>query len=165
MSEIMDVWTTTAVAVSRIERGTPAAEAVEMRADVLGMTQTAEDAVLKPKDPGGWSHTTRAALAVRIARLNACNDLANHYLELIDTNDFEALADPNSTEASEDLKPCLHFIDRVAARPRDVTANDIRTLQDAGISDADIVRLTELNAFLGYQIRLIEGLALLREIR
>ncbi len=165
MSEIMDVWTTTAVVVSKIVRDTPAAAAVEMRADVLRMTQTAEDAVLKPRDPGGWSHAIRAALAVRIARLNACSELADHYLELSGANAFDVLSDPSSTKASEDLKPCLRFIDRVAARPREVTADDIRILQDAGVSDADIVRLTELNAFLGYQIRLIEGLALLKEVR
>ena len=161
----MDVWATTAVEVSKIEKGMPAADAVDMRADVLRMTQTAEDAVLKPRDPGGWPHAIRAALAVRIARLNECNELADRYLELIGTNDFDALADPSSTEASEDLKSCLRFIDLVATRPRDVVANDIQILQDAGISDADIVRLTELNAFLGYQIRLIEGLALLKGIR
>ena len=34
-------------------------------------------------------------------------------------------------------------------------------LQGAGISDADIVRLCELNAFLAYQFRLIAGLRLL----
>ena len=35
-------------------------------------------------------------------------------------------------------------------------------LKSAGIADADIVRLAELNAFLAYQIRLIAGLKLMQ---
>ena len=53
------------------------------------------------------------------------------------------------------------FTDQVATRPSAITAADIQNLQDAGIADADIVRLTELNAFLAYQIRLDAGLALM----
>ena len=49
----------------------------------------------------------------------------------------------------------------MAARAREITAEDIRILQDDGISDADIVRLTELIAFVAYQARLVIGLSLL----
>ena len=45
----------------------------------------------------------------------------------------------------------------------EMTENDIRTLQNAGITDADIVRLSELNAFLAYQVRLVATLSLLSE--
>ena len=42
------------------------------------------------------------------------------------------------------------------------TRLDIADLQAAGVADADIVRLAELNAFLAYQIRVIAGLRLMQ---
>jgi uncharacterized protein YciW len=53
-------------------------------------------------------------------------------------------------------------MDKVAAHTREVEAGDIAGLQAAGVADADIVRLAELNAFLAYQVRLIAGLRLMR---
>ena len=163
MSKPLDAWETTAASVAQVQKNTQAAEAVTLRADVLCMTQVAEDAVLRPAEPGCWSHAMRAAIACRIARLNNCTALADHYLAQIGSNELEALADPTSTNAPDELRPSLTFTDRVAARPRDITAKDIEILQDAGVSDADIVRLSELNAFLAYQIRLVAGLQLLVE--
>ena len=54
-------------------------------------------------------------------------------------------------------------MDRVAALPRDIAAEDIAALQEAGLPDADIVRLCELNAFLSYQCRLDAGLDAIAE--
>ena len=42
-----------------------------------------------------------------------------------------------------------------------MTAADVSDLQRAGISDADIVRLAELVAFMAYQLRLVAGLRLM----
>ena len=78
-------------------------------------------------------------------------------------NEYAAIADPNSADVPENLKPCLAFIDRAAVEPAEMTEDDIRTLQSAGITDADIVRLSELNAFLAYQVRLVATLSLLSE--
>ncbi len=140
--------------------GRPAlADAVEGRANIFEMTQAAEEAVLRPKDAGRWSHALRAALAARIARLNDEADLAARYAA--DAGAFAALADPAEDGAALDLAPVVAFMDRVAANTRNVGGGDISGLQDAGISDADIVRLAELNAFLAYQIRVIAGLRLM----
>lgn len=163
MTERTDAWHTTAVAESAAEKNTPAGAAIDFRRDILLMTQTAEDAVLRPSDPGCWPHTLRAALACRIARLNACPTLAARYLAMIDRPDYENVADPDATDQPADLRPCLAFTDRVATRPRDISAEDIEILKAARVSDADIVRLSELNAFLAYQIRLVAGLSLLAE--
>ena len=45
----------------------------------------------------------------------------------------------------------------------DIVAEDVTVLQDAGMSDADIVRLCELVAFLAYQTRVIDGLRLMQD--
>ncbi len=130
------------------------------RASIFEMTQAAEDAVLRPKDQGPWSHELRAALAARIARLNAEADLAAQYAE--GAGAFADLADPANDGAAQGLTEVVAFMDKVAADTRNVAAADISGLQAAGVADADIVRLAELNAFLAYQIRVIAGLRLMK---
>ena len=161
MSPPDDIWNTTALAGVGIAPGTAAGAAVERRADILAMTQTAEDAVLRPNDPGAWPHDLRLALAARIARLNDADTLAATYLEKLGASPYAGIADPTRENTHAELAACLRFTDQVATRPSTITAADIQILQDAGIADADIVRLAELNAFLAYQIRLAAGLALL----
>lgn len=134
--------------------------AVEGRANIFEMTQAAEDAVLRPQDEGPWSHDLRAALAARIAVLNDEADLAARYAG--DAGGFAALADPSQDGAAQGLAHVVAFMDKVAADTRHVAASDIAGLQMAGVADADIVRLAELNAFLAYQIRVIAGLRLMR---
>lgn len=131
------------------------------RADILAMTEAASAAVLRPKEMGAFPHERRTALAARIARLNGRDELAEHYGGGL--SDEEAkLADPLfDGGADKRLQAILAFTDRVAASPKDATAGDIESLSNAGITDADIVRLTQLNAFLAYEIRLIEGLRLM----
>ena len=41
---------------------------------------------------------------------------------------------------------------------------DIAALKAAGVGEADIVRLSELAAFVNYQLRVVAGLKLLKEI-
>ncbi|MFC6490770.1 CMD domain-containing protein [Nitratireductor sp. GCM10026969] len=141
--------------------------ALESRADVMAMTQTTHDAALSPADPGGLSHALRTALAVRVARLNENAELADHYRTLLEkagAGEAEnAVSDPAYRGHEEHrLSAIIAFTDLVSMRPRDTRAADIEALQAAGIPDADIVRLAELNAFLAYQIRVIAGLKLMK---
>ena len=135
--------------------------ALQARAAVLAMTVEAEAAVLRPRDPGAWSHALRAALAARSARLHGLDDLAEGYAATASGDPAASLADPAEDGAALGLVHVARFMDRVAAAPRDVTAADIAGLQAAGVADADIVRLAELNAFLAYRFRLAVGLRLL----
>ena len=138
-----------------------ASDALSLRADVLAMTEAASAAVMTPKVEGAFSHSRRAALAARIARLNGKDALAARYGKGMDADD-EPIADP-SFDGSGDrqLTVILAFTDRVATSPKDASASDIEALSQAGLAEADIVRLTQLNAFLAYEIRLIEGLRLM----
>ncbi|AZN71030.1 hypothetical protein D5400_06835 [Georhizobium profundi] len=147
--------------------GSKVAAAVALRADVFAMTQAAHDAALKPNDAGGFTHAERAALATRIAKLNRCDELAEHYSALLATYDADedtlAIADPAfDGDAWSRINAVLTFTDLVAANPKATQPDDVASLQAAGVSDADIVRLAELNAFLAYQIRLLVGLKLMR---
>lgn len=156
-----DFQNTTAFAVSGISLETAVGRAAQGRAKILEMTQAAENAVLAPADPGGISYDLRAALAVRIARLNGENALADRYAARIAGD--ATLADPAQDGKAQNLGAVVAFMDKVAVHTAQVRAEDVEALKSAGVGDADIVRLTELNAFLAYQIRLIAGLRLMGE--
>jgi uncharacterized protein YciW len=151
-----------------LQPGQAVAGALALRADVLEMTEATEAAVLRPKDPGGFSHAVRAALALRIARLSACQSLADMYERALRREQAVeatlALADP-AFDGGENKKrrAILAFADRVTSSPKDATAADIERLRNAGLAEADIVRLAQLNAFLAFKIRLVEGLKLMAE--
>jgi uncharacterized protein YciW len=148
-----------------VRPGDAAHDALLARAEIVAMTQATHDAALKPKDPGGLSHAARAALASRIARLNADSGLAAHYETLMrEASAFaevESIADP-AFKGSGRIGALIAYTDLASMAPKDAGSADIEALKQAGISDADIVRLAELNAFLAYQVRLVAGLKLLR---
>jgi CMD domain protein len=145
----------------------PLRAVLETRADVLAMTQATHDAALRPRDPGGLTHGERAALATRIARLNREEGLAAHYeamlRETAPAEETALMADPAFKGAQGTrLAAMIAYTDLASLSPKDAGAGDIRSLKEAGIDDADIVRLAELNAFLAYQIRLVAGLRLMK---
>jgi uncharacterized protein YciW len=146
--------------------GEAAHDALAARAEIVAMTQATHDAALKPRHPGGLSHAERAALASRIARLNADPALAEHYDALMReasaSTEVERIADP-AFKGSGRIGALIAYTDLASTAPRDAEPGDMDALKQAGIGDADIVRLAELNAFLAYQIRLIAGLKLMRE--
>jgi uncharacterized protein YciW len=143
----------------------PLAGVLQARGDILEMTEAAHDAALRPADPGGISHGERAALATRVALLNREAELAERYRAMLaGTDPAHPLADPNFDGGGDArLGAILAYMDRVAAAPREASAADVTAMQAAGVADADIVRVSQLNAFLAYQIRLIAGLRLMRD--
>jgi uncharacterized protein YciW len=50
--------------------------------------------------------------------------------------------------------------DLLMLEPRKATRQDVETLKTAGVSEADIVRLSELAAFVNYQLRVVAGVKL-----
>lgn len=133
---------------------------VSTRSNILEMSQIAEEAVLRPKKCGVFGHDVRAAIAARVAQLSEDETLAAFYA--VDAGQYAVLADPQETGESQGLAAILAFVDKVSNCTHEVTAEDVSGLKTAGISDADIVRLCELVAFLAYQIRVIAGLRLMQ---
>ena len=135
---------------------------LEHRPDLLRMIREAEVAALTPQDPGGLDLDLRAALAGRIARLNGEDKLAEAYLAYLAKDAEKAIADPKAhSDLDRMTGGILTFADKVAVRPRDVVASDIDALRDAGVSEPDIVRLAELVAFVSFQVRVLQGAALM----
>ena len=156
----MTLFDTTTLKIAGATEQSEIAPSLSGRADVLGMIQKAEDAVLRPKEFGAFDHDLRAAIAGRIALLAGDEALSAHYAARAKT--CSVLASPSETGAAQGLEIILRFVDKVANQARDVTADDISGLQAAGISDADIVRLCELIAFLAFQTRVVSGLRLMQ---
>lgn len=155
-----NVFETTVLSMSGLELKSVAGRAVDNRSNIFNMSDAAEEAVLRPKEYGAFEHGMRAALAARIAFLNHEDALAQKYLE--DAGNFKKMANPSYKGEKKDLTSILLFMDKVTKETRNVEAEDIATLQNAHVSDADIVRLAELNSFMAYQIRLIAGLRLMK---
>lgn len=124
-------------------------EAVAARDNLMAASQANYDAVLTPADPGGLSHADRMAIAGRICRLNNEVRLAAHYGEA----GFDD-GDPR-------MAAMLRHVDLVTLTPKLATQADIGALQSAGVADADIVRLSQLIAFVNYQVRVVAGLRLI----
>jgi uncharacterized protein YciW len=142
----------------------PVAAAMAGRADLMAASQRNCEAVLRPDDPGGLGRAERLALACRIARLNADERLAAHYREApeADAALVAALADPAApAPADTRLAAILRHVDLVTRDPKSATRADIAALRDASVNEADIVRLSQLIAFVNYQLRTIAGLRLI----
>lgn len=151
---------------AKIAPGGPVHAALTARADVMAMTEAVHGAALTPADPGGLSHGLRAALAARISRIHAQEGLAAHYDAMLakaaPEEEVVRLADPAASADDPWLAAILAYTDRVAAAPREAGAGDIEAMRAAGVADADMVRLSELIAFLAYQLRLVAGLKLMQ---
>jgi len=149
-----------------IPAGSTLAAALKTRAEVLRLSEAAHDAVLVPRDPGGLSHALRAALAARMCRHVGNAALVAHYegyLAHSGDADVAALAQPGG--ASGDLRhdAMADHADLLTVAPRNATRGDIEALKAAGVGEPDIVRLSELAAFVNYQLRVVAGLMLLRD--
>ncbi len=156
----MSLSLTTALVASELDTSSELAQAISPRNNIFDLTQDAEEAVLCPKDFGAFPHALRAALAARIARLAGDASLAAHYD--MTAGDYADLAQPDASGEAHGLKTVLAFVDLVANTPRDISADHVSALQSARVSDADIVRLCELVAFMAYQLRVISGLRLMQ---
>ena len=158
-----DIFKSVLLEAAGISADHPLASVLLGRRQVIQLTQKSHDAALRPDPPGGLSHSERAALACRIARLNNEEILGRHYEAMIgEGSSSQVLADPSVVDVGDSrLEVILRHTDLVTMNPKRATAEDILTLKSAGIFDADIVRLSELIAFLAYQVRVLKGLRLM----
>ncbi len=145
--------------------GSELAAALAARSRIMELSQAAHDAVLSPKDPGGLTHAERAALAERMARMHGDAAAAAHYAALPAAGEagIAALRDPAAMPQDGRGAALARHVDLLTRSPREATRGDIDALREAGLGEPDIVRLSELVAFVNYQLRVIAGLRLLQE--
>lgn len=160
-----DIFKSVVVKAAGIAADHPLAVVLAGRSEVMQLTQASHDAALKPEPPGGLSHAERAALACRMARLNEEGILARHYEDMIPENgEIRIMANPAFDGAdNKRTQAILRHTDLVTVNPKQAAEGDISALKSAGILEPDIVRLSELIAFVGYQVRVVKGLRLMVE--
>lgn len=128
-------------------------QARRFRAGVVSATQASHDALLREPVPGlptAW----RLRVAVHVCEACGAPELAAHYRSLL-----SAEADP-ATGWQDDpaLVAALRFAAVLTTHPRAGDQQAIQTLKAAGLSDAAIVALAQLIAFLSFQTRVVAGL-------
>ncbi|GBQ19355.1 hypothetical protein ACLRDC_12160 [Gluconacetobacter sacchari] len=136
------------------------------RAAFVTGSEACRHAVLAPEDDHGLAPALRLALACRIATLNADTALATAYrtaLAEADAGaDLAALADGASALPAP-LRAIARQADLVTTRNQTAARADIAALVKAGLSNPQIVALSELIAFVNYQCRVTAGLRLLKD--
>ena len=159
--------TTLIETLAGVPPGSKLGQALKTRADILRLSEAAHDAVLLPREPGGLSHALRAALAARMCRHVGDAALTAHYdsyLAHSGDQDVSSLAHPGGTCGDPLQNAMARHADLLTLAPREATRADIETLKAAGLGEADIVRLSELAAFVNYQLRVVAGLKLLKQV-
>jgi CMD domain protein len=134
------------------------------RPETLQFAQGSYSALLEPDDPGGVSKLERAAIALRVATLERCLDVAEFYRERVRTLDMsdEMIA---AIEVGSDgaglaarLSAILGHADLLTTSSRTGSPAAIESLREAGLTVTDIVTVSQLIAYLSYQIRMIATL-------
>ncbi|WP_431282319.1 CMD domain-containing protein [Humitalea sp. 24SJ18S-53] len=131
-----------------------------LRPEARQHAQGAFQELLLPADPGGISLQERAALALRVALRGGDAALAARYRALLETPAPEA-EDLSPPQGDSRMAVLLRHADIVASEPEACGKPEIAALSALGLSSRDIVALTQLIAFVPYQIRLLAGLRML----
>jgi len=118
------------------------------RPDFVRHTQGSYDAMVAPPQPEGLTAAERALAARRTAELAGHTALAAHYGTLP--------AAPGPRDAA-----ILRHAELLATSPGRATRADTEALRAAGLSPKEIVTLSQIVAFVAYQVRVAAGLALL----
>lgn len=138
----------------------PLAQLRAERPDIRRTIEGAHRALVIPEDPGNVSRAERAALALRIAAAETETALAGHLRgRLTPAEAADALAPQDGTDRRSRI---LRYGDTVAQAPARIGQDDIDSLVQAGLSSQDIVAITQLAAFVPFQVRLLAGLRAMR---
>lgn len=136
-----------------------------LRPEFVNGAELCRQSVLTPQDDQGLPADLRLALALRMARLNQDASLEQAYqaqLAALQPSDALLQLAAGDAVADEPLATLARHTDLVTQQPVQATAQHIRLLEQAGLSNPQIVALSELIAFVNFQTRVAAGLRLLR---
>ena len=126
------------------------------RPEIRLRTQTSYDVLFDRGRPGELREEERFAAAWRVAVGAGSEALARHYFAL-----WRQCAD-DSVHVSTRLDPILAHASRLSGDPRDAHREDLEALAAAGLTETEIVTLSQIVGLVAYQARVVFGLALLR---
>lgn len=170
-----------------IDPGSPLARLRARRPEATRHTQGSYDALFAPAAPATSVTTTeRFAAALRVARLHGDQVLAEHYTgqllgaggagdadgvtkELVaaveDVRPLRPATEPSAPDplaVHGRLRAILAHTDLLVLRPAAAAPADLDALAEAGLDAAAIITVSQLIAYVSFQVRLLAGLALIR---
>lgn len=150
-----------------LDDGSALAAARATRPEFVDGAEACRSAVLEPAVDAGLGRPLRAALAARMARLNANETLAAFYrdkLAALGSDLFMLrIADGLYPDAVDDrLRAILRHTDFITIAPRACTRADTERLVAQGLSVPEVIALAELIGFLNFEVRILATLNLLK---
>jgi uncharacterized protein YciW len=136
-------------AAAGLASGSPVALLRRQREVFVRHTQGSHDVLIAPADPGGISLVERAAAALRVASIERDAPLVAHYRARLGEVGGDAVI--------------LRHVSLVATAPGSATRADLEALGNAGLGPRDIVTITQIVAFVSYQVRVAAGLRALAQ--
>jgi uncharacterized protein YciW len=134
------------------------------REKVVAATQGSYDAMFSPAVEG-LSVRERLLVALHACRVSGAGGLAAHYRERLAAEGADgadgtvaAAVDAGEPVADARLQALLAFTGKLIERPIEGDKAALQSLAASGLSTPAIVAMSQLIAFLSYQIRLAAGL-------
>jgi alkylhydroperoxidase domain protein/CMD domain protein len=161
-----------------IQPGSPLAELRAQRPEAMLHAQGSYAALFDADDIGDLSTLERLATALRVATLHLATSAAAHYrARLVDTGAGPEVAAAEVVEplvadaagtrtldapaVSPRLRAILRHADVLAFAPAHARPGDLQALADVGLSIRAIVTLSQVIAFVSFQVRVLRALQLL----
>lgn len=152
-----------------IDSGSVLAELRAQRPEATQHTQGSYDALFVNPSATTVSPAERFATALRVASLHDEPALIDHYAALLraapggtDQLVADVQTGPTAAELSPRLRAILTHVDLLVIRPSAAEPANLKALQDAGLSDPEIVTISQIIAYVSFQVRVLVGLTLLR---
>jgi uncharacterized protein YciW len=131
------------------------------RDKVVSATQGSYDAMFSSAVEG-LSVTERLLVALHACRVSKADSLAAHYRDRLAAEGADsvvtATVDSGKPVADARLRAVLAFTGKLIERPIEGDKAAVQSLADSGLSTPAIVAMSQLIAFLSYQIRVAAGL-------
>ncbi|MFZ4660727.1 MAG: CMD domain protein [Caldilineaceae bacterium] len=147
----------------------PLAALRAQRPELVRYAEGSYRALFEPEDLGGVSAVDRDLIALRVAILTDSATLVDHHqarLRRAGVTDQVLVAvatNPAAAHLSPRQQAILQHVDRLTTAPVTATADHITALTVVGLTPRDIVVISQLTAFLSFQLRTLVGLRILAE--
>lgn len=135
----------------------------DVRSEFVTGTDACREAVLTPENDLGLDPALRRALAARMCLAIGMPDMAADYAAPLHDPLMQDIA-RGAGGTDHAVAAIVRQADLITLTPKQATAADLGTLQDAGLSVPQIVALSELIAFVNYETRVRKGLDLLEAL-
>jgi alkylhydroperoxidase domain protein/CMD domain protein len=156
-----------------VSPGSPAAELRAQRPEAMEHAQRSYTALFDPAERVGLSPIERFAIALRVAAIHAATEAADHYRQRLvgagasppivaaaALEDAGAGSQPDP-EVPPRIQAILRHADLLSTHPVDASPDDLQALADAGLATVEIVVLSQIVAFVSFQVRVVVALQLI----